>query len=98
MHTLLSDKNPLLKEVRRAAARGELTSGRRPTDGLAVAEGFYLLEEALGSRREIPVVIAARKCAGDGGHAPAGAEADARGRGGARRHSRLWPRLRRRRG
>ncbi len=52
--TLLSDKNPLLKEVRRAASRGELTS-----DGLAVAEGFYLLEEALGSRREIPVVIAA---------------------------------------
>jgi len=59
MHTLLSDKNPLLKEVRRAAARGELTSGGGPTDGLAVAEGFYLLEEALGSRREIPVVIAA---------------------------------------
>jgi RNA methyltransferase, TrmH family len=58
-HTLLSDKNPLLKEVRRAAARGELTSGGGLTDGLAVAEGFYLLEEALGSRREIPVVIAA---------------------------------------
>lgn len=52
--TLLSEKNPLLKEVRRAASRGELTS-----QGLAVAEGFYLLEEALGSRREIPVVIAA---------------------------------------
>jgi TrmH family RNA methyltransferase len=52
--TLLSDKNPLLKEVRRAASRGELTS-----DGLAVAEGFHLLEEALGSRCEIPIVIAA---------------------------------------
>src|SRR5580692_10671158 len=50
----LSEKNPLLKEIRRAASRGELTA-----DGLAVAEGFYLLEEALGSRREIPVVIAA---------------------------------------
>jgi RNA methyltransferase, TrmH family len=57
--TLLSEKNPLLKEVRRAAARGELTSGGGLIDGLAVAEGFYLLEEALGSRREIPVVIAA---------------------------------------
>lgn len=50
----LSEKNPLLKEIRRAASRGELTS-----DGLAVAEGFHLLEEALGSRCEIPVVIAA---------------------------------------
>jgi hypothetical protein len=50
----LSEKNPLLKEIRRAASRGELTSG-----GLAVAEGFHLLEEALGSRCEIPVVIAA---------------------------------------
>src|SRR5580692_2915156 len=50
----LSEKNPLLKEVRRAASRGELTS-----DGLAVAEGFHLLEEALSSRSEIPVVIAA---------------------------------------
>jgi TrmH family RNA methyltransferase len=52
--TLLSDKNPLLKEVRRAAARGSLTS-----DGFAVAEGFHLLEEALRSRCEIRLVIAA---------------------------------------
>jgi TrmH family RNA methyltransferase len=51
---LLSDKNPLLKEVRRAAARGALTS-----DGFAVAEGFHLLEEAIRSRCEIGVVIAA---------------------------------------
>jgi TrmH family RNA methyltransferase len=60
-HTLLSDKNPLLKEVRRASSRGELTSGRGELiwDGLAVSEGFHLLEEALGSRCEIPVVIAA---------------------------------------
>ncbi len=35
--TLLSDKNPLLKQVRRAAARGSLTA-----DGFAVAEGFHL--------------------------------------------------------
>jgi TrmH family RNA methyltransferase len=57
----LSDKNPLLKEVRRASSRGELTSGRGELiwDGLAVAEGFHLLEEALGSRSEIPIVIAA---------------------------------------
>lgn len=51
---LLSDANPLLKDLRRAASRGELTS-----DGLAVAEGFHLLEEALRSRCDIPTVIAA---------------------------------------
>ena len=49
METLLSEKNPLLKEVRRAASRGELTA-----DGLAVAEGFHLLEEALAVECEIP--------------------------------------------
>jgi len=54
METLASDKNSLLKEVRRASARGSVTS-----DGLAVAEGFNLLEEALRSRCELPVVIAA---------------------------------------
>ncbi len=52
--SLTSEKNPLLKEVRRAAARGTLTS-----DGLAIAEGFHLLEEALRSRCEIKTVIAA---------------------------------------
>ena len=51
---LTSDKNPLLKEVRRAAHHGCLTDA-----GLAVAEGFHLLEEALRSRCEIPVVIVA---------------------------------------
>ncbi len=51
---LLSDANPLLKDLRRAAAQGRLTS-----QGLAVAEGFHLLEEALRSRCEIPAVIAA---------------------------------------
>jgi TrmH family RNA methyltransferase len=54
MPTLLSDANPLLKDLRRAASRGSLTS-----EGLAIAEGFHLLEEALRSRCEIPVVIAA---------------------------------------
>lgn len=52
--TLLSEKNPLFKQVRRASARGALTE-----DGLAVAEGFHLLEEALRSRCDIRAVIAA---------------------------------------
>lgn len=49
-----SEKNPLLKSVRRAVARGTLTD-----DGLAVCEGFHLLEEALGSDCEIRAVIVA---------------------------------------
>ena len=49
---LTSEKNPLLKEVRKAAARDSLTD-----DGLAVAEGFHLLEEARTSRCEIQAVI-----------------------------------------
>src|ERR1700675_2857213 len=48
----LSDKNPLVKQIRRAVARGTLTE-----DGYAVAEGFHLLEEALASKREIGAVI-----------------------------------------
>jgi TrmH family RNA methyltransferase len=52
--TIRSEKNPLLKEVRRAAARGWFTS-----EGLAIAEGFHLLEEAVRSRCEITAVIAA---------------------------------------
>jgi len=52
--TLLGEKNPLLKQVRRAVARGSLTE-----DGFAVAESFHLLEEALASDCEIGVVIAA---------------------------------------
>jgi TrmH family RNA methyltransferase len=50
--TLSSDKNPLLKDVRRAVARGTLTD-----EGFAVAEGFHLLEEALESDCEIRAVI-----------------------------------------
>jgi RNA methyltransferase, TrmH family len=49
-----SAANPLLKDVRRAIARGSLTR-----DGLAVAETFHLLEEALRSDCEVPVVLAA---------------------------------------
>ena len=52
--TLLSEKNPLLKQVRRAVARGSLTE-----DGFAIAESFHLLEEALASDCEIGAVIAA---------------------------------------
>jgi RNA methyltransferase, TrmH family len=48
----LSDKNPLVKQIRRAVARGTLTE-----DGYAVAEGFHLLEEALAAQREIGAVI-----------------------------------------
>lgn len=49
-----SPANPLVKDVRRAIKQGELTS-----DGLMVAETYHLLEEALRSRLEIPVVLAA---------------------------------------
>ncbi len=51
---LTSPANPLLKEVRRAIARGE-----RTRDGFCVAETFHLLEEALRSRCEIGAVLAA---------------------------------------
>jgi RNA methyltransferase, TrmH family len=49
-------KNPLLKEVRRALSRGELTAS-----GLCVAETFHLLEEALKSGLEIPAVLASER-------------------------------------
>lgn len=51
---ITSPANPLLKDVRRALTRGSLTS-----DGLLVAETFHLLEEALRSDLEVPLVIAA---------------------------------------
>jgi TrmH family RNA methyltransferase len=50
---LTSAKNPLLKDVRRAIARGGLTP-----DGHCVAETFHLLEEALRSECAIHSVIA----------------------------------------
>ena len=52
MEVLLSEKNPLLKQVRRAVQKGSLTE-----DGFAIAEGFHLLEEALKSHAEIGTVI-----------------------------------------
>ncbi len=51
---LTSPANPLLKDVRRAVARSELTH-----DGCCIAEGFHLLEEALRSDREVKAVLAA---------------------------------------
>jgi TrmH family RNA methyltransferase len=56
--TITSAANPLVKEVRRAIARGGLTH-----DGLCVAETFHLLEEALRSRRDVPVVLASESAA-----------------------------------
>src|ERR1700693_3533161 len=52
---ITSEANPLLKEIRRAIARGSLTS-----DGLCVAESFHLLEEALRGDCAVKVVLAAR--------------------------------------
>ena len=52
--SITSAANPLLKDVRRAIARGCLTR-----DGLCVAVTFHLLEEALRSECEVKVVLAA---------------------------------------
>jgi TrmH family RNA methyltransferase len=52
--TITSTSNPLLKDVRRAIARGGLTE-----QGWCVAETFHLLEEALRSACEVKVVLAA---------------------------------------
>jgi RNA methyltransferase, TrmH family len=53
MSAVTSAANPLLKDVRRAIARGGLTE-----QGWCVAESFHLLEEALRSERTVPVVLA----------------------------------------
>jgi TrmH family RNA methyltransferase len=58
MQTLTSARNPALKEIRKAVQRGSLTS-----DGLCVAEGFHLLNEALRSRVEIDSVFATEAAA-----------------------------------
>jgi TrmH family RNA methyltransferase len=52
--TITSAANPLLKDVRRAVARGTLTS-----QGWCVAGTFHLLEEALRSDCEVKAVLAA---------------------------------------
>jgi len=50
--SLTSPHNPLIKDVRRAASRGILTS-----EGYAVAEGQHLFSEALASGIEIGAVL-----------------------------------------
>lgn len=57
--TIASPRNPLLKDIRKALLRGTLTS-----DGSAIAESFHLLEEALRSGCDVPVVIAAESVKG----------------------------------
>jgi TrmH family RNA methyltransferase len=52
--TISSPANPLLKDVRHAIARGGLTS-----QGWCVAETPHLLEEALHSRCQVKLVLAA---------------------------------------
>ncbi len=52
--TITSAANPLLKDVRRAIARGGLTR-----QGWCVAETFHLLEEALRSGCDVKMVLAA---------------------------------------
>jgi RNA methyltransferase, TrmH family len=52
--SITSATNPLLKDVRRAIARGSLTD-----DGWCVAETFHLLEEAVRSECEVKAVLAA---------------------------------------
>jgi TrmH family RNA methyltransferase len=59
VETLISDKNPLLKEVRRLAA-----GGAPGEDRLVLAEGPNLLDEALRSGIEIHAVILADSAAG----------------------------------
>ncbi|HWB99589.1 MAG TPA: RNA methyltransferase [Bryobacteraceae bacterium] len=51
--SITSAANPLLKSLRRAIVRGELTS-----EGYAVAESFHLLEEALRSDCDVKLVLA----------------------------------------
>lgn len=57
IQTITSAANPLLRDVRRAISRGERTAA-----GLCIAEGFHLLEEALRSGCEVPVVLASEAC------------------------------------
>src|SRR5215475_10104278 len=53
VQTITSAANPLIKDIRRAIARGSLTD-----EGWCVAESFHLLEEALRSDCEVKTVLA----------------------------------------
>ena len=59
IQSITSPANPLVRDVRRAIARNERTE-----DGLCIAEGFHLLEEALRSGCEVPCVLAAETQSG----------------------------------
>jgi len=59
MPTIVSARNPILKDLRKAIARGAVTD-----QGFAVAESFHLLEEALRSDCEISAVFAAESVRG----------------------------------
>lgn len=56
---LSSPRNPLLKEIRKAALRGVLSE-----DGYCVAESFHLLDEALRSQCRVKAVVAAESVRG----------------------------------
>src|SRR5690349_20277977 len=56
--SITSRKNPLLKEIRKATERGSLTD-----DGLCVAEGFHLLEEARRGPCTIESILASQSAA-----------------------------------
>jgi TrmH family RNA methyltransferase len=53
-----SPANPFLKDIRRAVARGAVTS-----EGCLVAESFHLLHEALRSRVPVRAILAAQSAA-----------------------------------
>jgi TrmH family RNA methyltransferase len=55
VESITSATNPLLKDVKRAIARGSLTD-----DGWCVAETFHLLEEAVRSKCDVKAVLAAQ--------------------------------------
>jgi TrmH family RNA methyltransferase len=55
---LTSPQNPLIKEIRKAAARGGLTAR-----GLAIAETYHLVEEALRSGLRVEAVLCAASAA-----------------------------------
>ena len=56
---ITSPANPLLREIRRAVARGDTVRIDATNEGLWIAEGFHLLEEALRSELVVPVILAA---------------------------------------
>jgi TrmH family RNA methyltransferase len=57
---LTSPHNPILKDIRRAVAKGTLTGS-----GYAIAEGLHVVEEAIRSRAEVKAVIVAESLSED---------------------------------